>query len=32
MRTEMVTEDLKIAHRHALLKAHGLEVPVSVES
>jgi GDPmannose 4,6-dehydratase len=32
MCTEMVAEDLKIAQRHALLKAHGLEVPVSIES
>jgi GDPmannose 4,6-dehydratase len=31
MCTEMVAEDLKIAQRHALLKAHGLEVPVSIE-
>ncbi len=31
MCTEMVAEDLKIAQRHALLKAHGLDVPVSVE-
>jgi len=29
---EMVTEDLKIAKRHALLKAHGLELPVSLEN
>ncbi|PRX35428.1 GDPmannose 4,6-dehydratase [Meinhardsimonia xiamenensis] len=29
---EMVEEDLKIARRHALLKAHGMEVPVSIES
>ncbi len=29
---EMVAEDRQIARRHALLKAHGLEVPVSVES
>lgn len=28
---EMVAADLKIAQRHALLKAHGHEVPVSVE-
>jgi GDPmannose 4,6-dehydratase len=32
MCAEMVAEDLRIARRHALLKAHGLEVPVSVES
>ena len=29
---EMVTEDLKVAKRHALLKAHGYNVPVSLES
>ncbi|MCL5797128.1 MAG: GDP-mannose 4,6-dehydratase [Gammaproteobacteria bacterium] len=28
---EMVVEDLKIAKRHALLKAHGHELPVSIE-
>lgn len=28
---EMVAEDLRVAKRHALLKAHGHEVPVSVE-
>lgn len=28
---EMVAEDLKAARRHALLKEHGLDVPVSVE-
>ncbi|TSE22743.1 GDP-mannose 4,6-dehydratase [Tepidimonas sediminis] len=28
---EMVAADLKIAQRHALLKAHGHEVPVSAE-
>jgi GDPmannose 4,6-dehydratase len=32
MCAEMVTEDLKAAKRHALLKAHGLELPVSLES
>ena len=32
MCVEMVAEDLKIAQRHALLKAHGLELPVSHES
>ena len=32
MCTEMIEEDLRIAQRHALLKAHGLEVPVSVET
>jgi GDPmannose 4,6-dehydratase len=31
MCAEMVSEDLKVAQRHALLKAHGLELPVSVE-
>ncbi len=29
---EMVAEDLKIARRHALLKHHGLDLPVSVEN
>lgn len=28
---EMVAEDLRIARRHALLKAHGHEVPVAAE-
>jgi len=32
MCAEMVTADLKIAQRHALLKAHGLELPVSAEN
>ena len=32
MCTEMVAEDLKAARRHALLRAHGLDVPVSQES
>mgnify|MGYP000193771337 CR=1 FL=1 len=32
MCTEMVEEDLSIARRHALLRAHGLDLPVSVES
>ena len=32
MCTEMVEEDLKAARRAALLKEHGLELPVSVES
>jgi GDPmannose 4,6-dehydratase len=32
MCAEMVREDLKAAQRHALLKAHGHEVPVSVEN
>jgi GDPmannose 4,6-dehydratase len=31
MCTEMVAEDYKSARRHALLKAHGLELPVSLE-
>ena len=31
MCAEMVSEDLKVAKRHALLKAHGYEIPVSVE-
>jgi len=29
---EMVTEDLKLAKRHALLRAHGYDIPVSLES
>lgn len=29
---EMVGEDLKVAKRHALLKQHGFDVPVSLES
>jgi GDPmannose 4,6-dehydratase len=32
MCTEMIAEDLKVAQRHALLKQHGYDVPVSVES
>ncbi len=32
MCSEMVAEDLKTARRHALLKEHGMEMPVSVES
>jgi len=32
MCAEMVAEDLKSAKRHALLKAHGLELPVSFEN
>ncbi|WP_341327372.1 GDP-mannose 4,6-dehydratase [Methylotuvimicrobium sp. KM2] len=32
MCAEMVREDLKAAKRHALLKSHGLDLPVSVES
>jgi len=31
MCAEMVVEDLKAAQRHALLKAHGHDVPVSIE-
>ncbi|EAR50122.1 NAD-dependent epimerase/dehydratase [Oceanicola granulosus HTCC2516] len=31
MCAEMVAEDYKSARRHALLKSHGLDVPVSVE-
>ena len=31
MCAEMVAEDLRTARRHALLKSHGLELPVSVE-
>lgn len=29
---EMVAEDLKVARRHALLREHGLELPVTLES
>ena len=29
---EMVTEDLKTAKRHALLKEHGMDIPVAIES
>ena len=32
MCAEMVREDLKVAQRHALLKQHGYDVPVSVEN
>lgn len=32
MCAEMIAEDLKVAQRHALLKQHGYDVPVSVES
>lgn len=32
MCAEMVAEDLKTAQRHALLKRHGYEIPVSVEN
>jgi len=31
MCAEMVTEDLKVAKRHSLLKEHGFEMPVAVE-
>jgi len=32
MCAEMVREDLKVAKRHALLKEHGHDIPVSVEN
>ncbi len=32
MCAEMMEEDLKIAQRHALLKTHGFEIPVTVEN
>ncbi|WP_170433283.1 GDP-mannose 4,6-dehydratase, partial [Ruegeria arenilitoris] len=32
MCAEMVVEDLKTAKRHALLKEHGYELPVSLEN
>jgi GDPmannose 4,6-dehydratase len=32
MCAEMVAEDLKVAQRHALLKHHGHDIPVSVEN
>ncbi|MCL4218597.1 MAG: GDP-mannose 4,6-dehydratase [Candidatus Hydrogenedentes bacterium] len=32
MCAEMVAEDLKVAKRHALLKAHGMDVPFSTEN
>ncbi|MDE8651096.1 GDP-mannose 4,6-dehydratase, partial [Novosphingobium album (ex Liu et al. 2023)] len=32
MRAEMVASDLQTARRHALLKAHGLELPVAMEN
>jgi GDPmannose 4,6-dehydratase len=32
MCAEMVAEDLKIARRHRLLRDHGLDLPLSVES
>jgi GDPmannose 4,6-dehydratase len=31
MRAEMVAEDLKAARRHALLRDHGMEMPVALE-
>ena len=31
MCAEMVVEDLKIAKRHALLKSHGMDLPISLE-
>jgi GDPmannose 4,6-dehydratase len=31
MCAEMVAEDLKAARRHALLKQHGMDVPVTLE-
>lgn len=31
MCAEMVQEDLKVAKRHALLKEHGYEIPVTIE-
>ena len=32
MCAEMVAEDLRTAKRHALLKAHGMEMPISTEN
>jgi GDPmannose 4,6-dehydratase len=32
MCAEMIREDFKIAQRHALLRSHGLELPVSLEN
>jgi GDPmannose 4,6-dehydratase len=32
MCAEMVAEDLKTARRHALLKEHGMDIPVSMEN
>ncbi|QTQ33558.1 hypothetical protein [Aromatoleum bremense] len=32
MCAEMVAEDLRVARRHAFLKAHGHDVPVAVEN
>lgn len=31
MCAEMVANDLKVARRHALLKEHGLDLPISLE-
>ncbi|MEQ5767642.1 GDP-mannose 4,6-dehydratase [Halomonas sp. H33-56] len=31
MCSEMISEDIKIAKRHALLKKHGFEIPVAIE-
>jgi len=31
MCAEMMAEDLRIARRHALLKEHGLDLPISLE-
>ena len=31
MCAEMMVEDLKSASRHALLKEHGMDLPVSIE-
>ena len=32
MCSEMVVEDLKSAKRHALLKAHGYDLPITIEN
>jgi GDPmannose 4,6-dehydratase len=32
MCAEMVAEDLKVAQRHALLKQHGHDLPITVET
>lgn len=32
MCAEMVAEDLKVAQRHAFLRAHGHDIPVSLEN
>lgn len=31
MCAEMIVEDLKIAKRHALLKSHGMDLPIAIE-